>query len=63
MVGTLVYSGMGIFILVFSFWLIEKMTPENLRSEILERKNNALAILAAAFMISVAIIITSAIHG
>jgi putative membrane protein len=62
-VGALVYSGLGILILVLSFWLIEKLSPENLRSEILVRKNNALAIIAAAFMISVAIIIASAIHG
>ncbi len=62
-VGAVVYSTLGILILVIAFWLIEIISPENLRREILVNKNNALAIIAAAFMISVAIIIASAIHG
>ena len=61
--GALVYSGLGILILLIAFWIIEKITPENLWKEIIEKKNTALAILAAAFMIAVAIIIASAIHG
>ena len=62
-VGALVYSGLGILILLVAFWIIEKITPENLWKEIIEKRNTALAILAAAFMIAVAIIIASAIHG
>jgi putative membrane protein len=43
--------------------LLEVLTPRhNLRKEILENKNMALAILAGFFMLSVAIIIASAIH-
>jgi uncharacterized membrane protein YjfL (UPF0719 family) len=62
-VSSVLYSFIGIFILVLSFWIIEKITPENLWKEILVNKNNALAIMAAAFMLAVAIIIASAIHG
>jgi putative membrane protein len=62
-VSSVLYSFIGIFILVLSFWVIEKITPENLWQEILVNKNNALAIMAAAFMLAVAIIIASAIHG
>lgn len=62
-VASLVYSFLGIFILLVCFVIIEKITPENLWKEIIEKKNIALAILAAAFMIAVAIIISSAIHG
>jgi putative membrane protein len=62
-VSSVLYSFIGIFILVLSFWIIEKVTPENLWKEILVNKNNALAIMAAAFMLAVAIIIASAIHG
>jgi putative membrane protein len=62
-VAALVYSGLGILILLAAFWIIEKITPENLWLEIIEKQNKALAILAAAFMIAVAIIIASAIHG
>ncbi|MFY8110327.1 MAG: DUF350 domain-containing protein [Bacteroidia bacterium] len=62
-VSSVLYSFIGIVILLISFWVIEKITPENLWKEIIERKNNALAIMAAAFMIAIAIIIASAIHG
>jgi putative membrane protein len=61
--SSIIYSGIGIVILVVSFWIIEKVTPENLWKEILVNKNSALAIIAAAFMIAIAIIIASAIHG
>lgn len=62
-ISAVVYSTIGILILFISFWIFERLTPEDLKKEILEKKNNALAIVAAAFMIAVAIIIASAIHG
>lgn len=62
-VASVLYSVIGIVILVVSFWIMEKVTPENLYKEILEKHNMALAIVCAAFMIAVAIIISSAIHG
>lgn len=62
-VASLVYSFLGIFVLVICFVIIERITPENLWKEIIEKRNIALAILAAAFMIAVAMIISSAIHG
>lgn len=61
--ASVVYSFIGIAILMISFWVIEKITPENLWKEILVNKNNALAIMAAGFMLAIAIIIASAIHG
>jgi putative membrane protein len=63
-VSSLVYSGLGILILFLAFALIELMTPKhNLRKEIMENKNIAVAIFAGFFMIAIAIIIASAIHG
>ena len=62
-VASILYSGLGILILLISFWVIEKITPENLWKEILEKKNMALALMASAYMIALAIIIASAIHG
>ena len=62
-ISSLLYSFIGIVILLLSFWVIEKLTPENLWKEILINKNMALAIMAAGFMIAIAIIIASAIHG
>jgi len=60
--ASLVYSLIGIVILVISFFIIEKITPENLYKELVENKNTAVAIVAGAFIIAVAIIIASAIH-
>jgi hypothetical protein len=43
--------------------LVEVLTPKhNIRREILEKNNMALAILAGFFMLSMALIIASAIH-
>lgn len=61
-IASLIYSFLGIFILVLSFVIIEKITVLNLWKEISENKNNALAIMAAGFMLAIAIIIASAIH-
>jgi putative membrane protein len=60
--GSLIYSFLGIFVLVISFVIIEKITVLNLWKEISENRNNALAIMATGFMIAIAIIIASAIH-
>lgn len=63
-ISSLVYSGIGILVLFVTFAVIEVLTPKhNLRREILENKNVALAIFAGFFMLAIAIIIASAIHG
>lgn len=62
-INSIIYSALGIAILVVAFLLVEVLTPRhNIRKEILENKNMALAVLAGCFMLSVAIIIASAIH-
>jgi putative membrane protein len=61
--ASIVYSLLGIIILVISFYLFNKLTPGTLRREILEEHNTALAIMSAAFMLAVALIISAAIHG
>ncbi|WP_127128929.1 DUF350 domain-containing protein [Pseudoflavitalea rhizosphaerae] len=63
LINSVVYSFVGIGILVVAFILAEIVTPKhNLRKEILENKNVALAVLAGFFMLAVAIIVASAIH-
>lgn len=63
LVNSILYSFLGIAILVVTFVLIEVLTPKhNIRKLILEEKNMAVAILAGFFMVSIAIIIASAIH-
>jgi len=61
--ASIVFSFIGIAILGICFWIFEKVTPENLWKEIIEKQNVALAIVSAAFMIAIAIIIGSAIHS
>lgn len=61
--ASVIYSLIGILILGLAFWVIEKITPENLYKEILVNKNVALAIILSAFILAIAIIIASAIHG
>ncbi len=61
-VASVLYSFIGIAILLVSFIIVEKITPENLWKEILQNKNMALALMAVGFMLSIAIIIASAIH-
>ena len=61
--ASIVYSVLGIAILLLSYYLFNRLTPGTLRREIVEEHNTALAIIAAAFMLAVAVIISAAIHG
>ena len=62
-IASIAYSMIGIFILGLSFWIFEKVTPENIWKEIIDRQNLALAVVSAAFMIAISLIIASAIHS
>ena len=61
--ASVIYSVLGIVILIISFYVFNKLTPGTLRREIMEEHNTALAIIVAAFMLAVALIISAAIHG
>jgi putative membrane protein len=61
--GSVIYSVIGIAILVIAYLIFEKITPENLRKEIIEKQNTALAIVSGSFILAIAIIIATAIHG
>jgi len=61
--NSILFAFLGIAILFVSFFLIEVLTPKhNIRKEILEKQNMAVAVLAGFFMLAIAIIIASAIH-
>ncbi|SDG77615.1 DUF350 domain-containing protein [Chitinophaga filiformis] len=63
LINSILYSFLGIAILVIVFVLVEVLTPRhNLRKEIMEKQNMAVAVLAGFFMLAMAIIIASAIH-
>ena len=62
-VNSILYSFLGIAILVVAFIIVEVITPKhNLWKEVVEKQNMALALVAGFFMLSIAIIIASAIH-
>jgi putative membrane protein len=60
--NSFVYSVLGVVVFWVSFIVIDKLTPYDLWKEIVEHKNNALAIVVAAMCIGIAIIVASAIH-
>jgi uncharacterized membrane protein YjfL (UPF0719 family) len=61
--NSLVYSILGVVVFWVSFIVVDKITPYELWREIVERKNQSLAIVVAAMCLSIAIIVASAIHG
>lgn len=63
-VASLVYSGIGIAILLACYVILDLLTPKvHIWKELCENKNTALAIFLGAFVIGISIIISSAIHG
>jgi uncharacterized membrane protein YjfL (UPF0719 family) len=60
--NSFVYSVLGVVVFWVSFIVIDKLTPYDLWKEIVEHKNNALAIVVAAMCLGIAIIVASAIH-
>ena len=60
--ASVIYSFLGVLILILCYYIIEKITPENTWKEIVQNKNTAVAIVAGAFILAIAIIIASAIH-
>ncbi|MEK6550985.1 MAG: DUF350 domain-containing protein [Pseudomonadota bacterium] len=56
------YSALGLMIMIVAFVVVDLLTPSRLWKEIIVKKNNALAILAAGFAIAVGLIVASAIH-
>ncbi len=61
--NSLVYSILGVIVFWVSFIIVDKITPYELWKEIVERKNQPLAIVVAAMCLGIAIIVAAAIHG
>lgn len=62
-VGSIVYSGIGLGMFVASYRVMQWMLPFSLRKELEEDQNIALGIMLGAAMLGLAIIIAAAIHG
>ncbi len=63
-VNSLVFSGIGIVVLVVAFFAIDKMNSNyHLWNQIIEKQNVALAILMGSFTMAIGLIIAAAVHG
>lgn len=62
-INSVLFSFIGVVILIIGYYIIEKITPENTWKEIVHNKNMALAIVFAALIIGISLIISAAIHG
>lgn len=62
LIGSLVYSLLGVAIFWASFVIVDKITPYDLWGEIVEKKNVALAIVVGAMCLGIAVIVAAAIH-
>lgn len=63
LVATIVYAFVGIILLVVSYLILERITPEKTWREVSENKNTAVAIVLAAYILAMGLIISAAIHG
>ncbi len=62
LIGSIVYSVIGILLVIIGFVVIDKITPYNLWKELIENRNQPLATVVAAFVLAIAIIVAAAIH-
>jgi len=61
--NVLIFAAVGIVAAILGFKLFDKCTPGHLEKEILEHRNVAAAIIAAAVIIGVCIIIAASMIG
>lgn len=61
--GSVLYAVIGIVILGLFFVIVDKLTPYHLWTEIVDKKNVALAIVLGAVCIAVGLIVAAAVHG
>ena len=61
--GSILYALIGIVILGLVFVIVDKLTPYHLWTEIVDKKNIALAIVLGAVCIAVGLIVAAAVHG
>ena len=57
-----VYSVLGLVVFWITFLVVDMVTPYHLWKQLVEEKNVALAIVVGALALSIAMIVSSAIH-
>lgn len=63
LIGSVIYSVIGIILVMIGFVVVDKITPYDLWKELIENRNQSLATVVAAFVLAIAIIVAAAIHG
>jgi putative membrane protein len=63
LVSSTVFTALGLALFVVAYFLVQKLLPFSIRKEIEDDHNTALAIVMAAIIISIALIISAAVHG
>jgi putative membrane protein len=61
--GSILYAVIGIGVLGLFFVILDKLTPYHLWTEIVDKKNVALAIVLGSTCIAVGLIVAAAVHG
>ena len=61
--STLLYGSIGVFMMFLCFKAVDLMTPGDLKHELVENKNIAMAIVLAGHLIAIGLIISAAISG
>ena len=62
-VGSIMFALIGVAIFWICFVIVDKLTPYDLWTEIVEKKNVALAIVVGATALAIGQIVAAAIHG
>ena len=63
LIGSVVYSVIGIMLVAIFFVIIDKITPYDLWQELVEKQNMALAIVVGAMSLGISIIVAAAVIG
>lgn len=63
LVSTVIYAGLGMFLMGLSFKLVTTLVPFSVRKEIEDDQNVALAVLVGCVFLGLSIIIAASISG
>ena len=61
--GSILYALVGVGVFWVCFLIVDKLTPYDLWSEIIDKKNLALAIVVGSMCIAIGLIVAAAVHG
>ncbi|MBI2389650.1 MAG: DUF350 domain-containing protein [Deltaproteobacteria bacterium] len=61
-VGSLIFSGIGMLMFALAMWIVSKVLPFSIRKEIEEDQNTSLGIVLGSIIIGLAMILSNAIR-